>query len=216
MNRNEMFNKLKMEFKKLMFASNSTTLETQDGKSIIVLAEDIAVGVEVYLLDSDNTQKPLDNGDYKLTDGRTISVADNKVTNISAPEGEKAPKTDGSTDKGAAPVADTKMADGMPDGQTNSDGANADDVAADGEMEARVSALEEQMTKLMTMLEGSMASQTKMYALNTELSKKIKVLEKQPDGQPIKLGKKMISDKSSDDIEEIREMINKKRNSFFK
>lgn len=55
----------------------------------------LEVGTEVFVTDEDGNQNPAPDGDYKTTDGKTIKVADGKVTEIveesAEGEGENAP-----------------------------------------------------------------------------------------------------------------------------
>ena len=54
---------------------------------------ELAVGTEVFVADAEGNQTPAEDGDYVLEDGRTIKVADGKVSEIveAAPAEEDAP-----------------------------------------------------------------------------------------------------------------------------
>jgi hypothetical protein len=116
MTRNEILQNIKEQFRKMMFAGSLTMgCTTKEGKNLIAMGEDLAVGVEIYQVDDNNVQSPLDNGDYTLTDGRIITVTDNKVANITAPDPAQQEE---SPVGGASEATNAKMemGEGMPDG----------------------------------------------------------------------------------------------------
>lgn len=208
--RNDILNNIKAQFKKLMFADNaSTQVTTNDGKTFVILGQELAVGVEIYLLNTDNTQTPIDNGDYNLSDGTIISVTDNKVSNITAPDAAKA------TESPVSPAADTSstpaamaMGDGMPDGMPT-DGAVEDpaDAQEDMDTEARLSALEQQIQEIMQMLSGTMNTTEKMMSAHIKMSETVEKIANEPAGAKANNGKKFITDKSvdiSNSMDEIR------------
>lgn len=211
MTRNEILNNIKEQFKKMMFADapKTSTFTTTDGKNLIVMGEDIAVGVEIYQVDDNNVQTPLDNGDYTLTDGRTFTVADNKVSDITAPDPaqqEESP-AGGASD---ASQAKMEMGDGMPDGMpTDPDAAEepADDT------EARLSALEQQIQEILQMLQGTMAQTEKMMNSQVEMSETVRKIAAEPAGEKPKIGKVYVTDKqttmsaSMDDIRQIQKRL---------
>jgi hypothetical protein len=69
------------EMEKKMF----TDFEVEDGTRLTTPSETLEVGADIFGINLDGNQFPLDNGDYKLTDGRVVSVEDNKIKSISEP-----------------------------------------------------------------------------------------------------------------------------------
>ena len=66
-------------------------IEPTEGQELASVATDngdllydgvLEVGTEVFVADADGNQTPAPDGDYKTTDGKTIKVADGKVTEI--------------------------------------------------------------------------------------------------------------------------------------
>jgi len=179
MTRKERFDNFKKAFNKFLFDASTTQLTTKDNKKLIVMGDDLAEGVEIYELADDNTQKPLNDGDYELQDGRKFTVANNMVKSITAPE----PAKEG--DETPVENAKVKLADGMPDGQEN--GA----TPAAGDIEARLSALEQEVAELMNAMSGSMEAQKKTMSKLNETFAKVKQIANEPGGEPVKIGKKL-------------------------
>lgn len=69
----------KME-NKLKFAAH----KLEDGTTIY--ASDLAVGAEVYTIDENLDKVPVFDGTHKLTDGKTISTVDGKITEVKSAE----------------------------------------------------------------------------------------------------------------------------------
>jgi copper chaperone CopZ len=77
--KNKYDNKFKKEEKmenKLKFAAH----KLEDGTTIY--ASDLAVGAEVYTIDENLERVPVFDGTHKLTDGKTISTVDGKITEV--------------------------------------------------------------------------------------------------------------------------------------
>jgi microcompartment protein CcmL/EutN len=77
--KNKYDNKFKKEEKmenKLKFAAH----KLEDGTTIY--ASDLAVGAEVYTIDENLDKVPVFDGTHKLTDGKTISTVDGKITEV--------------------------------------------------------------------------------------------------------------------------------------
>jgi hypothetical protein len=206
--RNQILDNIKAQFKKLMFADTaSTQVTTNDGKTFIILGQELAIGCEIYLLNQDNTQTPVDNGDYNLSDGTVITVTDNKISNITAPDAAQA------TESPVSPAADTSttpmaMGNGMPDAMP--DGTDAEDpadVQTDMDTEARISALEQQIQEIMQMLSGTMNQTEKMMASHIKMSEVVEKIAAEPAGTKATNGKKFITDRTTDvsnSMDEIR------------
>lgn len=172
MNRKEIIENLKIQFKKLMFDSASTQLVTSDGKNIIVMGEDAAVGLEVYLLADDNTQTPLDNGDYILNDGRTITVTDGKISDVKAPEAE-ATEND------------------SPEELTTEEPVTEEAPKSDDEVLSRITALEEAVNQILEMLQGAMSKTEQTLSAHKALTERVEKFASAPSTEKIEVKPKM-------------------------
>lgn len=203
MTRKEILENLKLQFKKLMFDSASTQLITTDGKNIIVMGSDAEVGLEIYLLNPDNTQTALDNGDYILDDGRTISVTDGKISDVKAPD---ASATSNDSPDNSAMAGATASDATTPETET-------DDSAIDEEIVTRIEALEEAVNQILDMLQGAMSKTEQTMSGQKELKEKFEKFAAAPSTDKIEVKPKLKSGKNQKDIffEEILELKNKKR-----
>jgi hypothetical protein len=213
MNRNELLNNIKAQFKKLMFATENYTCTTVDGKNLIVLGgTDIATGLEIYEVNADGTQIPLENGDYKLMDGRSIMITDNLVSEVKmpeAPDAETAPVEEvemcGTTIMEVSPDEISEVEDEMPEIE--------DEMMEDkGLMAKRIEALESQIAEIMNMLSGTMKKATDIEDKTIKMSEQIIKLSNEPAGEKANVGKKMVQDvatKNSVTMDEIREIAKK-------
>ncbi len=213
MNRNELLNNIKQQFKKLMFATENYTCTTTDGKNLIVIGgTDIATGLEIYEVNADGTQKPLENGDYKLMDGRSIMITDNVISEVKMPEAPEAETEEvelcGNTVMGDMPDEITDIEDEMPEVE--------DEMMEDkGLMAKRIEALESQIAEIMNMLSGTMAKTSDIEDKTIKMSETIIKLSNEPAGEKANLGKKMIQDKATkanvtmDEIRDIAKKLNK-------
>lgn len=198
MNRNETIASIREQLRKLFSAEKFSDFVLTDGTKITTTASELEIGVEVYHIDDQGNQTPLDNGDYVLNDGRTITVQDNKITNISG----------GETTEDESPVSDasasmeSKMADGM-----------AEKPADEGNLAQRVTDLEAQLEEVLNLLKKMSDGQTQV---NQEMMSTIKKFSEEPGAMSIKTGKKGYEEYSSkkaqqkknqNEIDEIRALI---------
>lgn len=226
MNKQESINKIKEQLKSLFkFASdlkkqNYTTLTLTDGTNITTSGDDIAVDADVYQLDDQGNQTPLDNGDYVLQDCRTFTVVDNKVTVVSeAPtDGTQVETPDDGTKEGQKMTSD-----GLPEGQAS--------PSTDGtDVESRIATLENQIAEILNILDKIGGSQNEIN--DQMMSRVVKVeevqsnLSNEPGDKPIQNTKKgyEVYDKTKSAVkksrqvmEEIREIMkeNRKRNNQY-
>lgn len=177
---------LKAEFIKFMdspvkkFATNSITLTTNDGKSLIVIGDTVAVGAEIYELNADNTQTKLADGEYTTTDSQTITVAsdpnDNTKSVITEIADAKAETAENETMATDAPATETPAE--APSTDTTDIQSQLDSMKAD------IDALKAAVQELVDMMSGSMAKQNEIKMASEEtiqkLNFKIQELEKQP------------------------------------
>lgn len=196
MNRNNSIREIKENLKKLLHFSteqkfNNFTLT--DGTNITTTSTDIEIGAEVYMLDEQGNQTPLDNGDYVLQDGRTFTIADNVVTDIKAPEGDgqKPEQTgDSTTDapKQEAPVKEAMDANGLPEGHDPSvEGETPAEESSEGDLSARVADLEKQLAEVLNILSKMGDSQND---LNEQMMSAIKTFGSEPGDKPVRNGKR--------------------------
>lgn len=151
-----------------------------DGTKITSVDIELKEGSEVYALDEQGNQTPLENGDYVLEDGTTISVADNKVTAVKAVEVIE--EVEAEVEAADVPVEE--------------------EVKVDTELADRVSALEAQVTEVLSLLQEIAGGQgTMMSAIN--------ILKGEPADSAIKKNEfaKVSENKDRTEIAELRELM---------
>lgn len=196
------------EMEKRMFSD----YECEDGTKLTTPGETLEVGADVFGINLEGNQFALDNGDYKLTDGRTVSVEDNKIKSISEPSIEvESPITDADLGKvkkmqeeGEVIVEEKDKEEEMQEGQINSS-------------EDRISKIEEVLGKLVLAID-------EIKKAHEEMMGKIQKYSEEPATESIKMSKGISSANNPKDfekrkkiseIEELRELIkqNKKSNN---
>jgi Tfp pilus assembly protein FimV len=208
MNRNETIKSIKESLKKLFAAEAKqfSDFVLTDGTKITSTASDLEIGVEVYAVDDMGNQTPLNDGDYVLNDGRTITVVGNSITNIAG----GSDTTEAETPVSDANVANTAMADGLAD--TPADESNLASRVTD--LEAQ---LEEILNMLKTMSEGTAQAQSQMMSAVEKISG-------EPGAEAIKPAKKGYEEYNSkkinsrinmSEIEELRALISNKNKINF-
>jgi len=186
MTRQEILNNIKAEFKKIMFGE-TINLTTGDGKNILVMGNDAKEGFEVFEVDENNIQTPLSNGDYILSDGRTITVAEGKISAIVEVAPEEAPIEEEMATQTVEPIVE--------------------DTKVDTEIVDRLTALEDLVKEIMN---GTVAKTEQMMTAHTELVNKVQMLSEQPSASTVIIPKKLSTEKSiTDKMKEVREILNK-------
>lgn len=152
MNTNELLEQIRTSWKQLMSneevkLSESTTVTTKDGKTMMVQGAELGLGLDVVMVQEDGTQTPVEDGSYELTDGTTVTIVGSKVDSISMPSPEQMSQVEIET----SPEMET------PEPTTEST-PNADVENLKKEVED----LKNQMADLISMVTGSMESQVKM------------------------------------------------------
>jgi hypothetical protein len=207
MNKNETINSIKESLKKL-FATDVkfSDFVLTDGKKITSTATDLEIGVEVYAVDELGNQTPLDNGDFVLQDGRTITVVDNAITNIAGKISTEA----------ESPVSNADVEQEMNDGMVESPSEEGDMAQRVADLEAQ---LEEVLNLLKQMSEAQMKSQDQMMS-------KIKTIADEPGDEKVQVSKVGYNEYSTknvnakrnmSEIEELRSLIankNKRDNNL--
>jgi len=200
MNKNETINSIKESLKKL-FATDMKCSEfvLTDGKKITSMANDLAIGVEVYAVDELGNQTPLDNGDYVLQDGRTITVVDNGITTIS---GEMSTEAE-------SPVSNADVEQEMTDGMV-------EPASEEGDMAQRVADLEAQLVEVLNLLKQMSEAQMKSQ---DQMMSKIKTIANEPGDEKVQVSKVGYNEYSTknvnakrnmSEIEELRSLISNK------
>jgi hypothetical protein len=200
MNKNETINSIKESLKKL-FATDMKCSDfvLTDGKKITSTATDLEIGVEVYAVDELGNQTPLDNGDYVLQDGRTITVVDNGITTIA---GEMSTEAE-------SPVSNADVEQEMTDGMV-------EPASEEGDMGQRVADLEAQLEEVLNLLKQMSEAQMKSQ---DQMMSKIKTIANEPGDEKVKVSKVGYNEYSSknvnakrnmSEIEELRSLISNK------
>jgi hypothetical protein len=202
MNRQETILSIRESLKKLFSATEEKKFSDfvlTDG-SKITTAGDLEIGAEVYAVDEMGNQTPLDNGDYVLNDGRTITVMDNKLTNISGEESteDESPVSDASMDttSGQEPKDAPKM-EKMTDGM-------ADAPSDESDLAQRVSDLEAHLEEILNLLKQMSEAQT---SSTQQMMSKIKTFAEEPGDVAIKSTKKGYEEYNSKKINQKKNMV---------
>lgn len=139
-------------------------VETEDGTILeIADGDSIATGTAIYKIDESGKQTLVDDGDYILKDGRTITVENQAgvsvITSIADGAGEEGPADENSD---AKPTEEAPV------------GAAATDVNEPADVETRMTELEANMEKMMEMLSGLMSKQeAELEKMSIKMSKLI-------------------------------------------
>jgi hypothetical protein len=176
-------------------ATQTIDVETADGNKYTINAADAVVGADIYSIDGNGVQTPVADGEYVLTDGRTIVVANGKITEV---KGSADAKSGEQTPVEPAPVdmsVDTNLAPTQDQAQPSSD------------LEARVNSLEEQLAQILYMLDG-------LTNNSAEMMSKVNKLSAAPSTEGIVAKKKEIHISNADaKLESIKNLMTKFRNT---
>lgn len=200
MNKETIINSLKANLKKLMFGDNATmNVSTTDGKNLIIMGSEIAEGLEIYMIDADNVQSNLPDGDYPLSDGTTITVTGNIITAIAA----ASPETASPDDTEMAAPADPKAATAPTDAPAN------------GDIEKRLTDLETAVNKILELLTNQGSMNEQVMKSQKDLEVRLQVIADEPAETKIELKPKTNTIANSKqefkaDIEDIRKLISDK------
>ena len=140
-------------------ATQTIDVETADGNKYTINAADAVVGADIYSIDGNGVQTPVADGEYVLTDGRTIVVASGKITEV---KGSADAKSGNQTPVEPAPVGMAAPVD------TNS--APTQDAQPSTDLEARVNSLEEQLAQILDILDGLTNNSAEMMSKVNKLS----------------------------------------------
>jgi len=161
MNRQELIAMMKDKMKSLLkFADTSNVFVTKDGQKIASSAPELSIDSEVFLLDGDGNQTPLEDGDYEMEDGTTITVTNGVVSAISTVENNQDNGDEVTTAMEDLPVETPPQ-----------------DAPVDKELIKRIDALEKLMDDILPMVQKIMDS-------NVKMSNQIMEFAKQPESEP--------------------------------
>lgn len=204
MNRLDIINTIKEQYKKLMFdvapsTGNTINAQTNDGKSLIIVGEDVSEGCQIFLVNTDNTQSPLDAGDYVLTDGRTLTVVDDGkgssiIKTITMPDPAK-------QEESPVDVSPATMAD-----ETTEEVTEEITEKSDSDLQSQIDGLKAEIDAIVSMIKDMGMSQKQNMSAVTELKSRVEVIANQPGGQPVVTPKKFSTSSGKTLIEEIREI----------
>jgi hypothetical protein len=221
MNKGEQIYQIKQALKKLfsltedqvksdteMEKKSFTDFEVEDGTKLTTPGATLEVGADIFGINLDGNQFPLNNGDYKLTDGRVVSVEDNKVKSISEPaENEVSPVT-------SADLGKTKMEE---EGEVIVEEKDKEEEMQEGVMpiEDRVAKIEEAISKILLAIDT-------INTAHEEMMGNMKKFSEEPAAASIKMSRGISSAtdpkefnkrKKVSEIEELREIIKKNKSS---
>lgn len=204
-----LINKIKDNLKSLMKFSEEikdkksfSNYDLTDGTKITSPSSDLEIGAEVYALDDQGNQTPLEDGEYVLNDGRTITVSGNSITEVAdSSDAETKDPMEDSEDESMV-----KMEDGLPDTHESA----AKEVPSN-DVSSRLTDLEKQIEDILNIIKKLGSTQGDV---NEQMMSKLESFSKENGGQPIKTMKKDYAgykSGKSDFMEEIRE-FNKLKN----
>jgi hypothetical protein len=219
MNKGEQIYQIRQALKKLFSSTDSASIESdtemekkmfndyelEGGGKMTCSSDTLEVGSDVFGINLEGNQYPLDNGDYKLTDGRTVSVEDNKVKSISEPAMiEESPVT--SADLGKVKMEEMPISEESIDIEVE----NAEMMPSADE---RIGKLEEVISRLMITID-------EISKAHEEMMGNMKMYSSEPGAESIVMERGIGSSvdpkdfskrKNISEIDEIREIIKKNR-----
>jgi len=193
------------EMEKKMFSD----YECEDGTRLTTPGDTLEVGADVFGINLDGNQFPLNNADYKLADGRVVSVEDNKIKSISEPAMiEESPIT-------SADLKKVEMEE-MPIGEESIE-VEVEDAEVPSSADERIARLEEVLAKVLISIND-------IQKAHEEMMGSMKKYSEEPATESIKMAKGVNSSadpkefskrKNMSEMMEIRELIkqNKKENN---
>jgi hypothetical protein len=218
MDRKQALSKIKDTLKSLMAFSNEIKGEVEgkkfgsfdltDGTKITSPSTDLEVGSEVYAIDDNGNQTPLDDGEYVLTDGRTITVKANMVDAIAggSTEDPTQEQAEGAEQVAEGQQASVKMEDGLPqEHPAEADGAAHDDI------QSRLTDIEKQVEDILNIINKLGTTQEEV---NEQMMSKIENLSEINGDKPIRTKKREFTDYKqgkSDFSEELREFLKERK-----
>lgn len=220
MNRGEQIYQIKQALRKL-FTSTEDSIqddtemgkkefsdyELEDGTKLTSPSSMLEVGADVFGINLDGNQYPLDNGDYKLTDGRVVSVEDNKIKSISEPAmTEESPVTN-------ADMGKTKMEDEVIVEEKEEEEMEVEIEVGEKDSEDRIAKIEEVLAKVLMAID-------EINKVHSEMMGNMKRFSEEPATESIKMSrgisstadpKEFTKRKNMAEIDELRNLIKESR-----
>jgi len=196
MKRQDLISRIKVQLKSLITPETQTFAEAKAGDLLLTTpAESFEVGAEIFYVDADGNNAPLNEGEYTLDNGVKIMVSGGKVSGIFEPEMETEPAEMVKEDKPMTEdVKEEKMESGI------------DMVEYEG-MKTRLAKCEEMIMELMKNKDMMEKKMSEFAALPSETPIKSQPVE----NKPIGLKKEFAS---QPDIMDIRERARRNRNKI--
>lgn len=208
MDKENIINEIKENLKKLFsFTQKFNNYTLTDGTNITSPAEELEIGVEVFGLDENGNQTPLNDGEFVLQDGRTITLKENKIVDIKG-EVEQPEEEVSVTEE------EQSMADSLPEVEVESPEV---EVEVGSDMVKRVEALEKNIEEILSILSKMGEHQMKV---NEDFDSKIEKFGAEPGGEAIKANKKgyvpyekdkVANQEKIESFNELKELMNKMR-----
>jgi len=186
MNKKDAVNNIRETLKKLVKLSKEITkfgsLELTDGTKVTIKSEDLEVGGEIYQLDDQGNQTPLDDGEYTLTDGRTFVVKSNLIDSISGDDGND----DEDSSETPEDIENKKMDSNLPEGHDSAVADEKNEKSPDKVM-SRLDDLEKAIEDIKEVLDKMSSIQNDV---NEQMMSSIKKFSSEPGDKSIKFKKK--------------------------
>lgn len=169
-----------MKFESDIVENKFAEVVTNDGQKLSFNGTDLATDVEIFNVDENGNQTPLEDGTYILQDGRTIVVTSGKVSEIS----EAVVVEDG----GETPVEDANVqmdmvpGEGMEPVVQTEVGVEQPEEEEVNPLEIRISELEAKVVKCMEMLSA-------LTNVSEEMSQKFEEFSNQPAAEVVNVKK---------------------------
>lgn len=210
MDREKTLSKIKESLKSLIKLSEEVKVEEQklgsfdltDGTKITSPSTELEVGSEVYMLDDQGNQTPLQDGDYVLTDGRTITVKANVIEAI-AEGGTEAPQEEVETPAEGEMKKEESLGDGLPEDHM----ADAGEEPSN-DLESRIKDLESQIEDILNIIKKLGDSQV---AVNEQMMSRIQNLSEEPGDKPIKHQKREYGSELNSFSDELKEYLKSRK-----
>jgi hypothetical protein len=187
MNKQDTLNKIKENLKSLLKFSNSiksfSNFDLTDGTMITSSDSELEIGSPVFGIDDAGNQTPLEDGQYVLTDGTTITVSNGIVESISGDENEE---EDIEEDMKAD---DTATADTSSDTKPSDAASKVDDTKSSdsSDVDSRLSDIEKSIEDILAILTKMGGAQSDV---NEQMMNKLKSFSEENGAEPIKNTKK--------------------------
>jgi len=199
MKRQDLISRIKVQLKSLITPEIQTFAEAKAGDLLLTTpAESFEVGAEIFYVDGDGNNAPLNEGEYTLDNGVKIMVSGGKISGIFEPEMETEPEEMVKEEKPMTEEEKKKEEEKMESGI---------DMVEYADMKTRLMKCEEMIMELMKNKDMMEKKMSEFAALPSETPIKSQPVE----NKPIGLKKEFAS---QPDIMDIRERARRNRNKI--